>query len=190
MNFWITLLATLIAGAVGGVVYELIILQGNIELPHRLTSKETITAASGSSVHAIQAYLYDMGILARIVIGALAAVATWLVVAPDPNDWYKLLATAVVAGSAGIAVFESVQTRFTASLAQQNAANAAASANKMADKVDAALQLINETKRAPALDPAAAQDFAGPRSAAVVGRENLDRIERLLSEAKGIHESI
>ncbi len=39
-DFWLVLLVTLIVGAAGGVVYELMILQGNIEKPHKPTPEE------------------------------------------------------------------------------------------------------------------------------------------------------
>lgn len=37
--FWMALLVSLVAGAIGGVVYELLILHGNVERPHKFTCR-------------------------------------------------------------------------------------------------------------------------------------------------------
>jgi hypothetical protein len=92
--FWVALLVTLVAGAIGGIVYELLILQGNLELPHKPTEEEVVEQYP----YAVVKNLYDLGIWARVIIGALAAVAALLVLAPSTT--FGLLATAVVAGPA------------------------------------------------------------------------------------------
>ena len=95
IDFWLVLFVTLIVGAVGGIVYELLILQGNIEKPHKSTQEET----EEKFPYAIYKYMYDLGILARLIIGALAAVVgLWIF---NPNTTFSWLAIAVVSGSAG-----------------------------------------------------------------------------------------
>ena len=71
LPLWVALAVTLLGGAIGGVVYELLILHGNIELPHRLTAAEQM-----ENPHAIASFMVDLGIWARVIIGAFAAVAS------------------------------------------------------------------------------------------------------------------
>jgi hypothetical protein len=185
-EFWVALLITLVAGAVGGVVYELLILQGNLEVPHKATDDEV----SEQYPYAVVKNLYDLGIWARIIIGALAAVAAMLVLAP--SSAFGLLATAVVAGSAGTAVFRSLQDRLSVAMAQRDAANTRAAAQQQDAKVNEALAAFAELKGKlveTATSPPGARTLTfGAGSAASLDLDDLDRVERLLSEAKGIHE--
>ena len=59
---WVVLLVTLVCGALGGLVYELLILQGNIERPHPTVNEEWTDAPQ----YAITKNLYDLGIWARL----------------------------------------------------------------------------------------------------------------------------
>jgi uncharacterized membrane protein YeaQ/YmgE (transglycosylase-associated protein family) len=185
-EFWVALLLTLVAGAVGGVVYELLILQGNLELPHKPTAEEV----TEQYPYAIVKNLYDLGIWARIIIGALAAVAALLVLAPSTG--FGLLATAIVAGSAGTAVFRSMQDRLSVAIAQQDAANTRAVAQQQDAKVNEALAAFAELKgklvETASSAPGARTLTFGAGSAASLDLDDLDEVERLLSEAKGIHE--
>ncbi len=113
-DFWRMLLAVLVCGAVGGLVYELIILQGNVEWPHKLTKGEPV-----ENPLAISKFMIDLGTLARIVIGATAAVAALLVL--SPSTAFGLVATALVAGSEGTSIFRSMQDRFLAVVAKKDA---------------------------------------------------------------------
>ena len=184
-EFWVALLVTLVAGAVGGVVYELLILQGNLELPHKPTDEEI----SEQYPYAVVKNLYDLGIWARVIIGALAAVAALLVLAP--SSAFGLLATAVVAGSAGTAVFRSLQDRLSVAMAQQDAANTRAVAQQQDAKVNEALAAFAELKGnlvETATSPPGARTLTfGAGAAASLDLDDLDRVERLLSEARGIH---
>jgi uncharacterized membrane protein YeaQ/YmgE (transglycosylase-associated protein family) len=186
--FWIALVATLAAGAVGGLVYELLILQGNLELPHKPTEVE----ATEKYPHAIVKNLYDLGIWARIIIGALAAVAALLVLAPRTT--FGLLATAVVAGSAGTAIFRSLQERLTAAMAQKDAADTRAAAGQQSAKVDEALGAFTDLKKrlvGASTSPAGVRKLMFEGGAGVtLDLEELDKVERLLSEAKGMHARI
>jgi hypothetical protein len=184
--FWVALLATLIAGAVGGVVYELLILQGAVERPHKFTAAE----ATEKAPYAVPAYMYDLGIWARIIIGGLAALAALLVLQPDST--FALLATAVVAGSAGTSVFRSLQDRVLALMAQKDAADTRAIVDSMAGKVDEANARLGMLKQTLALGSSTApsgRDIAGARDV-TAGLDALDQAMQLLSEAKGARDSM
>ena len=114
-DFWMVLFVTLIAGAAGGIVYELLILQGNIEKPHHPTAQE----AEKKFPYAVYQFMFDLGIFARMIIGALAAlVGLWVF---NPTTTFSWLAVAVVSGSAGTSVFRSMQDRVLAATAQKDA---------------------------------------------------------------------
>jgi hypothetical protein len=184
--FWLALVATLIAGTAGGVVYELLILQGNIELPHKPTEEEVPKGVVGD-------YLKDLGIWARIIIGALAAVAAWFVI--TPSNTFQLVAMAVIAGSAGTSIFRSMQDRMIATLAQKDAANVKEKAKKQSAKVKEAREGFADLKKKTVetlTSPAAARgglDLAAEESAAL-DVEAWDKVQRLLSEAEGIQEGV
>ena len=186
LSFWVALLATLIAGAVGGVVYELLILQGNLELPHKPDPEEVV----GNYPYAVVGNLYDLGIWARLIIGALAAVAALLVL--SPSTAFGLLATAVVAGSAGTSVFRSMQDRLSMAMAEKDAADARATADKLDAKVDEAMAAFGELKKDLAevsTSPPGRRTLAfDATTGAELDLESLDKVDRLLNEAKGIRE--
>jgi hypothetical protein len=177
--FWTTVLVTLIAGALGGVVYELLILHGNIELPHR-PSKDELT---GTLPYAVAGHLIDLGIVARVIIGGLAALAALLVLSPATT--FRLIATSIVAGSAGTAVFRSVQDRLLAVVAQKETADVKDRARKQTEKVDEAVQKTAEVKErlaaTAAAEPGAAAFGAGGPA---IDPAALDDVERLLLEAR------
>jgi len=186
--FWVALLATMVAGAVGGIVYELLILQGNLELPHKPIPEEV----TEKFPYAVVQNVYDLGILARVIIGALAAVAALF--ALSPSTAFSLLATAIIAGSAGTSVFRSVQDRLSAAIAQKDAADTRAKADKVGAKVDETMEAFADLKNRlveASTSPVGARTLAFEAEAGVaLDLEDLDKVERLLSEAKGIHEGI
>ena len=178
LPLWSALLITLVGGAIGGVVYELLILHGNIEMPHRLTAAEQM-----ENPHAIATYMYDLGIWARVAIGAFAAVASLVVV--NPESLVKLLATAIIAGSAGTSIFRSLQDRLLAALAQKESANLRAVNDKLHAKVDEAIVAFDTLKTAVRTVPLPPSTRAIP-GATAVDQALVDRVEQLLNEAKGI----
>lgn len=188
--FWMTLVVTLVAGAIGGIVYELLILQGNVEMPHKPTKEE----ATEKYPYAVVEYVYDLGIWARIIIGALAAVAALLVLSPSTT--FGLLATALVAGSAGTSIFRSLQDRLLASIAQKEAADTKAIGDKLAAKVGEAEQAYADLKgklvtASTSLAGTSNLSFAPTDGAPItLDLDDLNKVERLLNEAKGIHEAI
>ncbi|MEZ4862821.1 MAG: hypothetical protein R3C14_16005 [Caldilineaceae bacterium] len=179
LPIWLALSVTLVGGAIGGVVYELLLLQGNIELPHRLTAAENF-----DNPHAIAAYMFDLGIWARILIGAFAAVAALLVVTPE--TFYKLFAASIIAGSAGAAIFRSLQDRLLAALAQKEAADLRTTTNQLNAKVEDTIQAFDTLKsaiRAVPLPPTARGLTPG---SSLIDLTLVDQVEQLLNEAKGI----
>jgi len=178
LPLWAALAVTLLGGAIGGVVYELLILHGNVEMPHRLTEAKQM-----ENPHAIASYMYDLGIWARVVIGAFAAVASLVVV--NPESLVKLLATAIIAGSAGTSIFRSLQDRLMAALAQKESADLRAVNNKLHDKVDETIVAFDTLKSAIRTVPLPPSTRSIP-GATAVDQALVDRVEQLLNEAKGI----
>lgn len=113
LKLWKMLVVFMSAGALGGLVFELLNLKGNIEWPHGPTDDELAAKFAYASPN----HVYDLGYLARLFIGALAAPLTVAVVQPNPA--IQMLATSVVAGSAGALVFRALQDRFTAAIYQE-----------------------------------------------------------------------
>ncbi len=178
LPLWAALLVTLLGGAIGGVVYELLILHGNIEMPHRITGAE-----GTHNPPAIAAYMINLGIWARVIIGAIAAVASLVVVTPE--TLIKLLATTIIAGAAGTSIFRSLQDRLFAALAQKETADLRAINDKLHTKVDETIDAFATLKsaiRAVPLPPTA-RSIPG---AAAVDQALVDRVEGLLNEAKGL----
>lgn len=128
-KFRVIFCITLVFGALGGLVYELTSLRGSIEYPHRVTGKESNTRFE----YAAFPFLFDLGIVARLIIGALAAVAVMFVVTPSTLP--GLLATALVAGSAGTSVFSVLKDRLLAALATKEATDMLKGTKKVLNKV-------------------------------------------------------
>ncbi len=183
-SFWAALFMTLVGGALGGVAYELLILQGNIECWHK-TTKEEVTE---TFPYAIPTYLYDLGILARVIIGALAAVAALFVLSPQTT--FSLLATSLVAGSAGTSVFRSLQDRLSAAIAQKTAADTKAKADTQAAKTDEAVKAFADLKKKLMEGSVShlgtnALTF-GPEKLFTLDLDHVDKVERLMCEARGV----
>lgn len=183
--FWIALLTTLVAGAAGGVVYELLILQGNIELPH----KPIVEEMTEKYPHAIGQYIYDLGIWARVIIGAMAAVAALLFLTPESS--FELLATAIVAGSAGSSIFSSMQHRLSATIAQRDVTILKSIVAEQRAKVDEAKESINDLKTNLGkilTDQELPTRALTLEEAATTHKESLKRVEQLLNEAIGVEQ--
>ena len=112
-KFYVVLLVVLIAGGIGGIVFELLNLQGNIERPHAPSEDELAAKLAYATVGNV----IDLGIFARIIIGASAAVPAMVFIKPE--SVLVLLAMSLVAGSAGTAVFRSLQDRILIAISQQ-----------------------------------------------------------------------
>jgi len=125
---WADLALVALFGALGGVVYELIALQGNVEWPHKTKKEELPEAGYG---YAKFGHLFDLGIVARLVIGAAAAVVVFWVL---PRE--HLVAVSIVAGSAGTAVFRSLQDRMLAALNGAKVENLAAGIESLDESLE------------------------------------------------------
>jgi hypothetical protein len=175
-SFWLTLLVALVFGGAGGVVYELLILQGAIEWPHRTSDTELQEPLP----YAVAGNLLDLGVWARVIIGGLAAIAAvWIL---SPETALGLVAGAIVAGSAGTSVFRSLQDRLLATLAQKEAAEVRSTSKLQLQKVSEALQRLEAAQAAGAGGKTTA--------AAVPGASDVAEAERLLLEARGIGETL
>lgn len=177
-DFWTALWVTILAGAIGGVVFELLALHGNIELPHKPSDDEFPEKLP----HAVSRHVFDLGIVSRIIVGGVAAVAALLVL--SPRTGFGLVATALIAGSAGTSILRSLQDRITAALAVgevNQARENGAKAEAVIDQVRARL----EEAQASASAPSGAESIGAAR-----GVPALDDIQSLLGEAKGLARSI
>jgi len=98
MHFWFAMLVVLLSGAFGGVSYELLRRGGADELPHRVRPER------GGRVHnhAPHENLIALGILGRAIVGASAAAAVLMVVAPGTAQ--AAIALGVTSGAAAPAV--------------------------------------------------------------------------------------
>ena len=180
--FWFTLLVALICGGLGGVVYELLTLQGNVEKPHPANDDE----ASAPLPYALSRNLVDFGVWARVIIGGLAAVAAiWLL---SPKTGLGLVAGAIIAGSAGTSVFRSLQDRLLATLAQKDAAEVRATADLQIEKVTQALANVKAARAAGV--PGAGATVQPASAAPVLGTSELKDAERFLTEAQAIGETL
>jgi hypothetical protein len=130
-EFRVVLLITLLFGALGGLVYELVVLQGSIEQPHRVQEG---------------GWVYDLGVWGRMLMGALASTAALYAVPPDSA--YKLVAVSVVAGASASAIFKSLQARVEAMIAQQVAGQAQEAASLIADKAEMLAESLGVTEAA------------------------------------------
>jgi hypothetical protein len=186
--FWVTLLATMIAGAAGGVAFELLTLQGNIELPHRPADDEL----TQDFPYARGRQLYDLGIVARLLLGGIAAVAAMFVLTPETT--FQLLASGIIAGMAATAVLRSLQDRLVAALAVTEAAETREAAARQDAKVREATARFAEIKDRLVTVTNSPAGSRGMETAAgvplPVDLGELAEVERLLAEAHGIHEGM
>jgi hypothetical protein len=128
-EFRLILILTLAFGALGGLVYELMVLQGSVEQPHRVQEG---------------GWVYDLGVIGRMLMGAMAAVAALFVISPE--DAYKLVAVSVVAGASASAIFKSLQARVEAMVAQQAVVVAQETTAQIADKAEQMAEALGITE--------------------------------------------
>lgn len=138
--------------------------------------------------YAVATYLFDLGIWARVIIGALAAVGALLVLSPATAS--ALVATAVIAGSAGTSVFRSLQDRTLAALSQKETAQTKNDARALANKVEDASKAFEalKVKVMRASTSPVGVTLLSFTPGASLDLDDLAEVERFLSEAKGIHQ--
>jgi hypothetical protein len=121
-RFWLTLVILMISGAFGGVAYELLLRKGTIELPHRVHPN-----ASGRNYHhAPHECLIALGIIGRALVGAAAAAAVLMVLAPSTA--HAAVALGVTSGAAAPAIIRLMrkQLLFAANLLSRMSQHASA----------------------------------------------------------------
>jgi hypothetical protein len=97
-RFWVTLVVLLVSGAFGGVSYELLRRGGAVELPHRVRPDR----GGRTFQHAPHDSLIALGIVGRAIVGASAAAAVLMVVAPSTA--HSAIALGVTSGAAAPAL--------------------------------------------------------------------------------------
>jgi len=181
-GFWLFLLVVAAFGAFGGVIYELLVLKGRLQLPHRAEGIE-VEDLQGAAAR----YLYDLGTLARILIGSAAAIVVVWVLGLEANGATGVIAGAIVAGATGIAVFRSLQDRLIAMLATRDLVQTQSRAAAQSRTVEEITAEFEGLKARLSSQPSG----GGSRSAsfspeAAPALPELDSITRLLGEARGL----
>ncbi len=182
-KFYVVLLVTLIAGGVGGIVFELLNLQGNIELPHAPTEDDF----AAELAYATPPNVIDLGIFARIIIGALAAVPAMAYI--EPQTVLTLLAMSLLAGSAGTAVFRSLQDRFLIAITQQEANEKKRKIRRKNAKIDkaiAAVENLQEEVEIKSESPEGRTDLIIPEGT-VLDRSRFEEVRKVLSQVTGVN---
>ena len=184
-KLYVVLLVTLIAGGVGGIVFELLNLQGNIERPHAPTEDEL----AAELAYATPENVIDLGIFARIIIGALAAVPAMAYI--EPGSVLTLLAMSLLAGSAGTAVFRSLQDRFLLAITQQEANEKKRKIRRKnnsvkIDKANAAFENLQEEVEKKSESPEGRTDLIIP-AGTVLDRSRFEEVRKLLSQVTGVN---
>lgn len=135
-ELWFTFFLSALFGAIGGFVFELLNLQGNYEKKHDPTEDELAAKFAYASAKNV----VDLGVLARLIIGAAAAPPAIVLLRPViDNSAFALLALSVVAGSSGTAVFRSLQDRLLVGIAQKERDEAKAVAKLQEFELNASL---------------------------------------------------
>ena len=185
-NIGLAVLLTLLGGFLGGIVYELLSLQGNIEFPHRYASAEgTNDEQYKIAGYAIAGNLYDLGLLARVFLGGMAAIAALLII--TPSDIFKLLATSLIAGSAGASVFDTLRSRLLATAAVADAAAVRAQAAQLDDSLAEAEQALTDIQSMMMPTSREAASLGAPQTAVA---EEINRAKQALGEARGIRRAM
>ena len=184
-KFYVVLLVMLIAGGIGGIIFELLNLQGNIELPHAPTEDDF----AAELAYATPPNVIDLGIFARIIIGACAAVPAMVWIAP--KTVLTLLAMSLLAGSAGTAVFRSLQDRFLLAITQQEASEKKRKIKQKIiivkiDKAIAAVENLQEEVEKKSESPEGKTDLIIPEGT-VLDRSRFEEVRKVLLQVRGVN---
>ncbi|WP_293360112.1 MULTISPECIES: hypothetical protein [unclassified Microcoleus] len=184
-KFYVVLLVTVIAGGVGGIVFELLNLQGNIERPHAPSEDELAAKLAYASVENV----IDLGIFARIIIGASAAVPAMVYIAP--TTVLTLLAMSLVAGSAGTAVFRSLQERLLIAITQQEASEQKRrikqkNNNAKMDKAIAAVETLEKEVEKKSDSPEGTTNLIISEGT-VLNRSHFEEVRKILLQVTGVN---
>jgi hypothetical protein len=165
-DFRLVLVLTLVFGGLGGLVYELMVLQGSVEQPHRVQEG---------------GWVYDLGVVGRVIMGALAAVAALFVISPE--DAYKLVAVSVVAGASASAIFKSLQARVEAMVAQQAVTQAQETTAQIASKAEQMADALG-------ISESGLSSTRGIRGVGAPSTESERRAAQLLSEIRALNATV
>ncbi|WP_293338940.1 hypothetical protein [Microcoleus sp. CAWBG58] len=184
-KLYVVLLVTLIAGGVGGIVFELLNLQGNIERPHAPSEDELAAKLAYATVENV----IDLGIFARIIIGASAAVPAMVFIKPD--SVLLLLAMSLVAGSTGTAVFRSLQDRLLIAITQQEASEQKRkikqkSNNAKMEKAIAAVETLEKEVEKKSDSPEGTTNLIIPEGT-VLNRSHFEEVRKILLQVTGVN---
>lgn len=181
-DLWLVVLLTITCGGLGGVVFELLNLQGNIERPHKPTDDEL----AAKLAYASRKHVIDLGIWARVIVGAAAAPPTMLFLRPETA--FGLLAMSIVAGSAGTAVFRSLQERLLLAVAQQGKVEPETLAMKQNNQIDEAIDAFEKLyqKVQKASERKSEEKELKVINGITFNAKEFDRISDLLTEAKSV----
>ncbi|WP_445249442.1 hypothetical protein [Microcoleus sp. OTE_8_concoct_300] len=186
-KFYVVLLVMLIAGGVGGIVFELLNLQGNIERPHAPTEDDF----AAELAYATPPNVIDLGIFARIIIGACAAVPAMAYI--EPKTVLTLLAMSLLAGSTGTAVFRSLQDRFLIAITQQEASEKKRKIkrkNNIAkiDKALAAVETLQKEVETKSESPEGTTDLIIPEGTVLVlDRSRFEEVRKVILQVTGVN---
>ena len=133
-RLWMVVGFAALFGAIGGVVAELLSLHGNIELPHRHDRAKPRRIRLEDPRNEI-----DLGIFARMLLGAAAGVS--LLAIYSPENATMLIANALIAGSAATALLRLVRLRLLANAEPEKARSAKPEAPVPADGISAKAKL-------------------------------------------------
>ena len=181
-NLLLVLLLTIICGGLGGIVFELLNLQGNLEKPHKPTEDEL----AAKLAYASRKNVIDLGVWARVIVGAAAAPPAMLFLRPESA--FGLLAMSLVAGSAGTAVFRSLQERLLLAVAQQGNVEPETPAMKQNTKLDEAIdafERLEQKVRKASVSEAETTLLRFPKGLTLEPKE-FNEVWEFLIEAKGV----
>jgi hypothetical protein len=185
-KFWLMLGAILASGSLGGLVFELLNLQGNIELPHRPTND----GLAAKFAYAQAKDVVDLGVVARLLIGALAAPPAIAVIRPETA--FVLLATSAVAGSAGTLIFRALQDRLLAAVLQTGKGEVGTRTITQKDKLDEAMQAfekLDEKLRNQSKSEKGLVELEFMKDASLDPKD-FSQVSLLLNEAKGVNAKV
>lgn len=180
-----------LGGTIGGFVFELLSLQGNIELPHGPTEDEL----AAKFAYANPDHVYDLGVISRCIIGALAAPPAMLFFRPE--GYFALLAMSVIAGSAGTALFRSLQDRLLLAIAQKDTLETEKkvkkeNANAKLDEAFKTFEQLEREIRKVSVRPQKEQEesvlfFAAETE---LNFKDFDKLKEILSQSKGVNAKV
>ncbi len=98
VQFWLAIVIFALAGAFGGVSYELLLRGGAIELPHRVKQGTGGRSYGSAPVE----HLIALGIVGRALVGAAAGLSVLLFV--GPSNGHTAIALGVTSGAAAPAM--------------------------------------------------------------------------------------